>query len=131
MAEGTRTDAVELQIPASSAYLSLARAATASACARLDFPLERLEDVTLAVDEAVALLLLDAVPEHPLVCRWWSRPGGIGVEISATSSSGRTPRTTTFAWTVLSALVNEATARIDGDVVTVLLVADREQVAVP
>jgi serine/threonine-protein kinase RsbW len=122
------TGPVELRIPASSAYLSLARAATASTCARLDFPLERLEDVTLAVDEAVALLLLDAVADQPLICRWWSMPGAIRVEISASSSSGRPPRTTTFAWTVLSALVDEANATIDGDQVTLSLTAQREQV---
>jgi serine/threonine-protein kinase RsbW len=125
------SDAVELRIPASSAYLSLARAATASTCARLDFPLERLEDVTLAVDEAVALLLLDAVADDPLVCRWYADGDRICVEISATSSSGRPPRTTTFAWTVLSALVDEATARIQDERVTLRLTAGREPVAVP
>ena len=56
--------------PASSAYLSLARAATAGICARLDFPLDRLDDLTLAVDEAASLLLLDSRPGTELVCAW-------------------------------------------------------------
>lgn len=122
---------VRLHIPASSAYLSLARAATAGVCARLDFPLDRLEDLTLAVDEALALLLLDAVPGTGIDCAWEPTPDGVVVAITSTSSSGRTPRTTTFAWTVLAALVTSATAEITDGRVTLLMTADRTQVTVP
>lgn len=123
-------DRVELQIPASSAYLSLARATTTGVCARLDFPIDRLEDLSLAVDEAISLLLLDAVPGTELVCAWEPLAGGVRIDITSTSSSGRTPRTTTFAWTVLNALVNEASASIADGRVTVSLAADRDAVEV-
>lgn len=121
---------VELTIPASSAYLALARAATAATCARLDFPLERIEDVTLAVDEATSLLLLDAQPGSELRCRWLPRESGVLVEITSVSSSGRVPRSTTFAWTVLTALVRDASATITEGRVTVSLAADRQPQAV-
>lgn len=123
-------DSVRLKIPASSAFLSLARATTTGVCARLDFTLDRLEDLSLAVDEAISLLLLDAVPGTDLICAWEPMDGGVRIDITSTSSSGRTPRTTTFAWTVLKALVNEASAQIEDGRVTVSLTADRDPVSV-
>ena len=123
-------DSVRLQIPASSAFLSLARATTTGVCARLDFQLDRLEDLSLAVDEAISLLLLDAVPGTDLICTWEPMDGGVRIDLTSTSSSGRTPRTTTFAWTVLKALVNEASALIEDGRVTVSLTADRDPVGV-
>ncbi len=108
---------VRLDIPASSAYLSLARVATSSICARLDFSLEQLEDLTLAVDEALSLLLLDAVPGTGLVCRWTPGEHGVDIAITSTSQSGRIPRANTFSWTVLSALVDSVAASVaDGHV---------------
>jgi len=122
--------AVLLRIPAASAYLSLARATTTATCARLDFSLDQLQDITLAVDEALSLVLLDAVPGSELVCRWTPQPTGVLIDISSTSTSGRTPRTTTFAWMVLTALVDKATANIQDGVVTLSLQAARAQAVV-
>ena len=50
-------DVVRLQLPAIGAYLSVLRTATAGLAARLDFTLEEIEDLRIAVDEACALLL--------------------------------------------------------------------------
>ncbi len=121
---------MRLSIPASSAYLSLARAATSGVCARLDFPLERLDDLSLAVDEAISLLLLDAAPGTEIVCRWQPQDDGVSISVSSTSSSGRVPRTTTFAWAVLSALVDSVSADIGGDQVTITMAAQRAEAAV-
>ena len=117
------TAPVELRIPASSAYLTLARATTNSACARLGFTLDRLDDVTLAVDEAVSLLIGDAVPGTDLTCRWFIEPDSITITITSVSSAGRTPRTTSFAWTVLTALVDRAEAEFADGRVTLALTA--------
>lgn len=124
------TDRVRLTIPASSAYLSLARAATAGLCARLDFPIDRLEDVGLAVDEAVSLLLLDAVPGSDLEIRWQPTGDALAITIESVSSSGRPPRTTTFAWTVLTALASQVTATVTDGRVQLTLRADRSEVPV-
>jgi len=121
---------VHLRIPAASSYLALARATTAGVCAGLDFPLERLEDLSLAVDEAISLLLLDSVPGTDLECSWQPTDDGVLIAITSTSSSGRTPRTTTFSWTVLTALVSEANAAIEDGRVTLTLQANRELVSV-
>ena len=55
-------DVVEMRLPADWAYLSVLRTATAGLAARLDFTLDEIEDLRIAVDEACAMLLPDAVP---------------------------------------------------------------------
>ena len=61
-------DVVELRLPADGAYLSVLRTATAGLAARLDFTLDEIEDLRIAVDEACALLLPDAVPDATMTC---------------------------------------------------------------
>ena len=117
---------VELRIPASSAYLALVRATTNSTCARGNFPLDRLDDVTLAVDEAVSLLMSDSKPGTSLTCRWLPRESGITFTVASVSSAGRPPRTRSFAWTVLTALVDRTQASISNGIVTITLTADRD-----
>ena len=48
---------VELRIPADSAYVAVLRMATAGLAARLDFTLDDIEDLRIAVDEACAMVL--------------------------------------------------------------------------
>lgn len=50
-------DRVELRIPARPEYIVLARLAAATACNRLHFSLEEMEDVKLAVAEACAAVI--------------------------------------------------------------------------
>ena len=50
-------DHVTVCMPAEGAYLSVLRTATAGLAARLDFTLDEIEDLRIAVDEACALLL--------------------------------------------------------------------------
>ena len=123
MAQQSRGPVV-LHIPAASAYLALTRATTAAVCARLDFPVDLLEDTALAVDEAASLLLQDAVADSELVCRWTPAGDNLTIQVSSQSSSGRTPRETTFAWTVLTALVDQVTAElVEGRVTLALTVS--------
>ena len=61
-------DVVELRLPADGAYLSVLRTATAGLAARLDFTLDEIEDLRIAVDEACALLLPDAEPGSAMTC---------------------------------------------------------------
>src|SRR5688500_8363327 len=55
-------DVVVLRLPADGAYLSVLRTATAGLASRLDFTLDDIEDLRIAVDEACAMLLPQAVP---------------------------------------------------------------------
>ena len=59
---GEAKDQVTVRMPAEGAYLSVLRTATAGLAARLDFTLDEIEDLRIAVDEACAMLLSQAVP---------------------------------------------------------------------
>ena len=73
-ADSWAQDAVEIRLPADSAYLSVLRTATAGLAARLDFTLDEIEDLRIAVDEACAMLLPDAVETAQLTCRFELTP---------------------------------------------------------
>lgn len=63
-------DFVEVRLPAAGAYLSVLRTATAGLAARLDFTLDEIEDLRIAVDEACAILLQQAVAGSVLSCEF-------------------------------------------------------------
>ena len=107
---GGLRDVVQLALPAASAYLTVLRTATASLAARLDFTLEDIEDLRIAVDEASALLLVSAVPGSQLECVFALSPGVMRVTVSVESLDGEPPSKDTFAWTVLSALAGEVSS---------------------
>jgi serine/threonine-protein kinase RsbW len=113
-------DIVELRLPAASAYLSVLRTATAGLAARLDFTLDEIEDLRIAVDEACALLIPDAAEGADLTCLFSLTPDALSVTVQVPSRTGRAPRRNTFAWTVLTALAGEVDAYTD----------DHQQVAV-
>jgi serine/threonine-protein kinase RsbW len=108
-------DLVELRLPADGAYLSVLRTATAGLAARLDFTLDEIEDLRIAVDEACALLLPDAVEDAELTCLFSLGAEALAVTVSVPSRTGRMPRRNTFAWTVLTALAGEVDATVDSD----------------
>ncbi len=51
---------VELRLPVDSAYVSVLRATTVSLAARLDFTIDDIEDLRMAVGEACAMVLPSA-----------------------------------------------------------------------
>jgi hypothetical protein len=67
-------DAVEIRLPADSAFLSVLRTATAGLAARLDFTLDEIEDLRIAVDEACAMLLPYAIETAQLLAASSSPP---------------------------------------------------------
>jgi serine/threonine-protein kinase RsbW len=104
---GGLRDVVQLTVPAAGAYLTVLRTATASLAARLDFTLEDIADLRIAVDEAAALLLVSALPGSALECVFTLGPSLMRVTVSVESLDGEPPSKDTFAWTVLSALAGE------------------------
>ena len=112
---------VELRIPADSAYLAVLRTATAGLAARLDFTLDDIEDLRIAVDEACAMVLPQARPGSDLTCTFDLAATRLTVAVTAECETPRPPNRDGFAWTVLAALTNEVTAEVDGDRLTVTL----------
>jgi serine/threonine-protein kinase RsbW len=103
-------DQVNIRMPADGAYLSVLRTATAGLAARLDFTLDDIEDLRIAVDEACAMLLGQAVPGSSLECSFALSHDELIITVSVPSLNPRPPAADTFAWTVLSALAGSVAA---------------------
>ncbi len=108
-------DVVAIRLPATGVYLSVLRTATAGLAARLDFTLDEIEDLRIAVDEACAMLLSKAVPGADLECEFELRNDAMNVSVSVLTLDGIEPSRDTFAWTVLNALAGAVDSRTDAD----------------
>ncbi|MGD0554256.1 MAG: anti-sigma factor [Streptosporangiaceae bacterium] len=113
-------------MPAESAYLSVLRTATAGLAARLDFTLDEIEDLRIAVDEACAMLLAQAIPGTSLECGFDLGADQVTITVSVVAAEPRIPAKDTFAWTVLSALAGTVDSRLDPeDRVAIVLAKSR------
>jgi serine/threonine-protein kinase RsbW len=120
------TDRVLLRLPATSAYLSVLRTTTAALASRLDFTLDAIEDLRIAVDEACALLLPHAVPEATMDCLFELTGAGLHVRVTVPTAERPTLDRESFAWTVLTALVDSVTSSTDDGEVTLSMVRGRD-----
>jgi serine/threonine-protein kinase RsbW len=115
-------DHVHVRMPAEGAYLSVLRTATAGLAARLDFTLDEIEDLRIAIDEACAMLLSQAIPGTDLECSFELGADQVTITVSVTAAQPRMPARDTFAWTVLSALAGSVDSRLGpGDRVAIVL----------
>ena len=123
----TTQDHVTVCMPAEGAYLSVLRTATAGLAARLDFTLDEIEDLRIAVDEACAMLLAQAIPGTNLECAFDLGADMMTITVSVIAAEPRIPARDTFAWTVLSALAGTVDSRLgDDDQVSIVLRKQRE-----
>jgi serine/threonine-protein kinase RsbW len=105
---------VRLSIPADGAYIAVPRSVVGNLAARNNFTVEEIDDLRIAVDEACALLLPQA-SDGVLDCVFEIDPPLIRVTASATVPNGWKPDTSSFGWTVLTALVESVAAEtVDG-----------------
>jgi serine/threonine-protein kinase RsbW len=115
-------DQVTVRMPAEGAYLSVLRTATAGLAARLDFTLDEIEDLRIAVDEACAMLLNQAIPGSDLECSFALGRDMMTISVSVPSLAPTPPASDTFAWTVLSALAGSVDAFTGpGDQLTIVM----------
>ncbi len=120
-------DQVTVRMPAEGAYLSVLRTATAGLAARLDFTLDVIEDLRIAVDEACAMLLSQALPGATLECVFSLEADMMTISVSAACLTPQPPASDTFAWTVLSALAGSVEAHVGpGDLLTIVMRKTRE-----
>lgn len=97
---------VDITVPADGAYLSVIRTAAAGLAARLDFTLDDIEDLRVAVDEACSLLLAQPAT-GPLRCTFVTNGSALTVIARAAAHDPRPPPRDGFAWTVLTALATD------------------------
>ena len=108
--EQARRADVELRVPADRAYASVLRTTTAGLAARLDFPIDDIEDLRIAVGEACAMVLGEAEEGTDLWCRFYQQPGELTVSVSASVDGTIEPDYDSFAWQVLTTLATSASA---------------------
>jgi serine/threonine-protein kinase RsbW len=112
---------VELRLPADSAYVSVLRTTSAGLAARLDFTLDDIEDLRMAVGEASALVLPEAESGADLTCEFFMSPGELTIRVGVPSRAPSEPDEDSFAWQVLTTLATQASASVDDDRLTITL----------
>lgn len=131
---------VVIQLPANSAYLSILRTATAGLAALLQFTLDEIEDLRIAVDEACSVLLAShpaaattsvgepLASDTTLTCFFTLDGGAITVLARLTVADAPhrvTPSPHSFAWQVLNALADEVAATVDATSIGIRLTKRR------
>ena len=113
--DSTRAD-VELRLPADGVYASVLRTTTAALAARLDFTIDDIEDLRIAVAEAGALVLPMADPGASLTAHFELGRGTMTVEVSTDAMDNPEPELESFAWQVLDTLATDALVTSEGGV---------------
>lgn len=104
---------VFLRVPADGAYVSVLRTMTAGLAARLDFTVDDIEDLRIAIGEACALVLSEAKDGGGLEAEFRQTPGTLTISVRVETSGRTEPDYESFAWQVLSTLAAQATANAD------------------
>ncbi len=99
---------VELRVPADGAYVSVLRSTTTALAARLEFTIDDLEDLRIAVGEAAALVVREADEAAVLTCTFHLRLREVVVTLTVPSAAPAAPDDQSFAWQVLTTLATGA-----------------------
>lgn len=114
-------ESVVLSVPASTAYVGVLRSLAAGLAGRLDLDLDHVEDLRLSVSEACAVVLPQCPPGAAVTLRLQIGDGTLGVIITAPTRAVEPPGAGSFAWTVLTALADEASSVVaDGELRIIL-----------
>lgn len=112
---------VELRLPADSAHVSVLRATTVSLAARLDFTIDDIEDLRMAVGEASAMVLPSADPDADMRCEFFTDRGEMRVRVTVPSGDPQPVGEDSFAWQVLHALAADMSTEIGDGTLSVSL----------
>lgn len=126
--EPDRAD-VELRLPADRAYVSVVRTTAAALAARLDFTMDDIEDLRIAVGEACAMTLAEAPDGSDMRCRFHLGDAGITVSVTVPTGSSARPDYDSFAWQVLNTLASRAEANADEGRFTIAMTVHSELAA--
>jgi serine/threonine-protein kinase RsbW len=113
---GVTGDVIELTVPALASYLGVVRTATAGLAARMNFTLDEIEDLRIAVDEACVMLLSLPGPESTgaatVTCQFRVLGDTLAVTVWAqVAATAVLPGEQSFAWQVLTAHATDVTGQ--------------------
>lgn len=109
-ADSTGRADVELRLPAEGAYASVLRITGAGLAARLDFTVDEIEDLRIAVSEATSLVLPEVSPGGDLVGEFFLGRGAVRVRLSVPTPEPVRVDEASFAWQVLTTIVDDVAA---------------------
>jgi serine/threonine-protein kinase RsbW len=115
---------VSLRVPAEGAYVSVLRTMTAGLAARLDFTVDDIEDLRIAIGEACALVLPEAIDGGDLVAEFRQSPGTLTISVEVETAGRAEPDYESFAWQVLTTLAAQAMANTDGHHLAITFTTD-------
>ena len=110
-------EVVSIQTPAVPRYVAVIRLTAAAVTSRLGFTLDEVEDLKLAVDEAVSLLIESASPSATISVDFNVNSNSLRVE--ARVSASKAPDENSYGWGVLRALSSNAKMQYVGRIATV------------
>ena len=114
---------IDLAVPAEPEYVGLIRSTAAHIAAHADLTIDAIDDLRLAVDEAFAVLIAHKPQSGVVTIQFKIHSEKLDIELTGPAGSPP-PDKSSFAWTVLSALVNEVSTHTSpAGLVTLLLTA--------
>ena len=109
-ATGRRAERLELRVPTSPTQLPAVRAMTGDLAMRMDFDLDAVEDLRLAVDEACATLASIALGDAPLTVVFEATRDALKIDAWVPTAPGTDVPRDGFGWAVLDTLVDSVDA---------------------
>ncbi|MGY1986498.1 ATP-binding protein [Blastococcus sp. SYSU DS0669] len=109
--DGRRAERLELRVPTTPTQLPAVRAMAGDLAMRMDYDLDAVEDLRLAVDEACATLSTIVEGDAPLTVVFETTRAGLQISAWVPTSDGTEVPTDGFGWAVLAALVDSVEGR--------------------
>ena len=108
--DGRRSERLELRVPITPTQLPAVRAMVGDLAMRMDYDLDAVEDLRLAVDEASAMLSLVSVGDAPLTVVFETSRAGLHIEAWVPTVADKEISRDGFGWAVLGTLVDAVDA---------------------
>ncbi len=116
--DGRRAERLELRVPTTPTQLPAVRAMAGDLAIRMDYDLDAVEDLRLAVDEACATLTAIALGDAPLTVVFETTRTGLHIDAWVPTAEGTAVPRDGFGWAVLQTLADNVDGRpaTQGDV---------------
>ena len=109
--DGRRAERLELRVPTTPTQLPAVRAMAGDLAIRMDYDLDAVEDLRLAVDEACATLAQIATGDAPLTVIFETTRAGLHIEAWVPTTDGTDVPRDGFGWAILATLVDAVDGR--------------------
>jgi serine/threonine-protein kinase RsbW len=109
--DGRRAERLELRVPTTPSQLPAVRAMAGDLAIRMDYDLDAVEDLRLAVDEACATLAAIALGDAPLTVAFETTRAGLHIDAWVPTAEGTQVPRDGFGWAVLQTLADNVDGR--------------------